>query len=298
MAIRDYKNSPRTRGGGATAAPQGEKGTASKGGKGKGLVMGVLIGLAGGVIAAISLAMYLNRQGSPFAERVKPPVSAVTPAAGEPPAALEPNPQKIKAPELPPPVDVPAAVPDAPAPSEPAAEPPKPIAPPSGKAVTIPSAVTPMPAAKAVPAAPLSAPVVTPVVPPAPVKAAPVKPPPPTTAAEKHAQAAKPNYDFYKILPSNVAPEQKEPKPEKPPKTDSPKQVYLQVGAFAHEMEADNLKARLALLGVDAKIQSTTTEKGLLHRVRIGPLGRSEDVDRLRAQLKAEGMNPTPVKAD
>lgn len=266
--------------------------------------MGVLIGLAGGVIAAISLAMYLNRQGSPFAERVKPPVSAVTPAAGEPPAALEPNPQKIKAPELPPPVDVPAAAPDTPpaAPSEPAIEPPKPAAappaPPMSKAVTIPSAVSPAPVAKAVPATPLATPTVTPVVSPEPVKAAPVKPPPPTTAAEKHAQAAKPNYDFYKILPSNVAPEQKEPKPEKPQKTDSPKQVYLQVGAFAREMEADNLKARLALLGVDAKIQSTTTEKGLLHRVRIGPLGRSEDVDRLRAQLKAEGMNPTPVKAD
>ena len=77
------------------------------------------------------------------------------------------------------------------------------------------------------------------------------------------------------------------------------KAMYTNVlGAFAREMEADNLKARLALLGVDAKIQSTTTEKGLLHRVRIGPLGRSEDVDRLRAQLKAEGMNPTPVKAD
>ena len=32
--------------------------------------------------------------------------------------------------------------------------------------------------------------------------------------------------------------------------------------------------------------------------VRIGPLTRSEDVERLRGQLKANGLNPTPVKAD
>ena len=88
------------------------------------------------------------------------------------------------------------------------------------------------------------------------------------------------------------------PQPVQQPAQRPAGRMYLQVGAFENPNEADNLKARLALLGVDAKIQSTTTEKGLLHRVRIGPLGRSEDVDRLRAQLKAEGMNPTPVKAD
>ena len=37
---------------------------------------------------------------------------------------------------------------------------------------------------------------------------------------------------------------------------------------------------------------------GLLHRVRVGPLTRAEDVERLRAQLKMNGLNPTPVKAD
>ena len=77
------------------------------------------------------------------------------------------------------------------------------------------------------------------------------------------------------------------------------KKIYLQVGAYQKEVDADNMKAKLALLGVEANIQSVnSSDKGLLHRVRIGPLTRSEDVERLRGQLKANGLNPTPVKAD
>jgi cell division protein FtsN len=61
----------------------------------------------------------------------------------------------------------------------------------------------------------------------------------------------------------------------------------------------DNLKAKLALLGVEAKIQSVSIpDKGMVHRVRVGPLSKQEDVDRVRAQLKQDGINAAVVKAE
>jgi cell division protein FtsN len=57
------------------------------------------------------------------------------------------------------------------------------------------------------------------------------------------------------------------------------KKVFLQLGSFQNENEADNLKAKLALLGVEAKIQSVSIpDKGMVHRVRVGPLSKQEDV--------------------
>ena len=73
----------------------------------------------------------------------------------------------------------------------------------------------------------------------------------------------------------------------------------MQLGSFQNQDEADNLKAKLALLGVEAKIQSVTVpEKGLVHRVRVGPYSRQDEVDRVKAQLKQDGIGATVVKAE
>ena len=48
------------------------------------------------------------------------------------------------------------------------------------------------------------------------------------------------------------------------------------------------------MLGVEAKIQSVNVpDKGLVHRVRVGPLSRQDDIDRVKAQLKQDGINAT-----
>jgi cell division protein FtsN len=36
----------------------------------------------------------------------------------------------------------------------------------------------------------------------------------------------------------------------------------------------------------------------MVHRVRVGPLSKQEDVDRVRAQLKQDGINAAVVKAE
>lgn len=105
-------------------------------------------------------------------------------------------------------------------------------------------------------------------------------------------------FDFYKILPGKLdaVPGQGAPAPAPGA---AAKSFWLQVGAFQHEGEADNLKAKLALLGVEAKIQSINVpDKGLLHRVRIGPFNRAEELERVRSQLKQNGLDASIVKTD
>ena len=295
MATRDYKNStrpPRSGSGASKGAPppppprntSPRKPSGNTGGSKKGVVVGVLIGLMVGVGAAAGVAFYLNRAATPFAPR------EAKPAKEEPAESMV---------ALPPP-DAPPAKPAAP-PGPASLEPGAPIqrAPDLSASLPVnPLLDTPPPPAAAAPAA-------------APAESKPedkparkaekAEPAAPQTPAEKHAKAEPPKYDFYKILPGNNPPiPQDKPVAEKEPASaEKTKRIYLQVGAYQKEVDADNMKAKLALLGVEANIQSVNTpEKGLLHRVRVGPLTRAEDVERLRAQLKMNGLNPTPVKAD
>jgi len=72
---------------------------------------------------------------------------------------------------------------------------------------------------------------------------------------------------------------------------------FIQVGAFQTTEEADNLKAKLALLGMDAVVQKATISgMGVLYRVRVGPYKNSDDVNQARALLAKNGIKSDPVK--
>jgi cell division protein FtsN len=108
----------------------------------------------------------------------------------------------------------------------------------------------------------------------------------------------KPRFDFYSILPGNEDSAAKPP-PEPPRSAPAPAKetFYLQAGAFQSPAEADNMKARLAMLGIEASVQSNaSTDRGTLHRVRIGPFERVEQVNRTRATLKQNGIETTLIK--
>lgn len=126
--------------------------------------------------------------------------------------------------------------------------------------------------------------------------------PKPSPAPAKQNNADDQRFDFYKILPGQADPVVKDNKPaqsQEPSRNNSSQKVYLQLGAFQNENDADNLKAKLALLGIEAKIQSSSIpDKGMLHRVRIGPFAATDDVERLKTQLKQNGINTVVVKAD
>jgi cell division protein FtsN len=111
---------------------------------------------------------------------------------------------------------------------------------------------------------------------------------------------AKPRFDFYKILPGSEEPvteQQFREAQQKPSPAQARETFYLQAGAFQNAPDADNLKARLALLGVAAAIQTTAVpDKGIWHRVRVGPYTAIDDLNRARETLKQNGIETTLIK--
>ena len=72
---------------------------------------------------------------------------------------------------------------------------------------------------------------------------------------------------------------------------------FLQAGAFAAAGDADNQKAKLALMGFEAKVETVDVEgKGTMHRVRLGPYGRLDDINRVRSTLASNGVDAALIR--
>lgn len=64
----------------------------------------------------------------------------------------------------------------------------------------------------------------------------------------------------------------------------------LQAGSFKQIKEADGFKARLALLGLEASIQSVTINGTEWHRVRLGPFTDLKALKQTRKRLGDHGL--------
>ena len=63
------------------------------------------------------------------------------------------------------------------------------------------------------------------------------------------------------------------------------------------KIKADQLKAKLALQGMQAQIQKVVIEgKGEYHRVRLGPYRRLEDLDAVNQRLRKQGIKALRLK--
>lgn len=72
---------------------------------------------------------------------------------------------------------------------------------------------------------------------------------------------------------------------------------YLQVGSFRSHAEADNLKARLAFLGMVASVQSVDlADRGVWYRVRVGPFMQKTQVDNVHVTLRENGIDAQLIK--
>ena len=86
-------------------------------------------------------------------------------------------------------------------------------------------------------------------------------------------------------------------KAEKTPNATTGGGSYLvQVASFRSASDADRLKARLALLGVHARIQRVTVNGKAYHRVRAGPYEGAQQVNKTRALLSRQGFDSIAVK--
>lgn len=71
---------------------------------------------------------------------------------------------------------------------------------------------------------------------------------------------------------------------------------FLQAGAFREIEDAENTRAKLALLGFEAAISEKANESGVLYRVRIGPFPQVEAMNKARAKLIDSGIDVAIVK--
>ena len=108
-----------------------------------------------------------------------------------------------------------------------------------------------------------------------------------------------PSFDFYQILPNmevNVSEweaEQGENIEEHTEPSAEKHGIYiLQIGSFKQYDAADEVKAKLALMGIEADIQRVVINgKDIRHRVRVGPYRDSEKLSMVRQQLTENSLN-------
>lgn len=130
-------------------------------------------------------------------------------------------------------------------------------------------------------------------------------PSPTAGTADSGVSSSKPRFEFYRVLTDKqdntiVAPAGTADKPKgsdnKPAVAFEPH--LLQAGSFPKADDAEKLKARLALLGAEATIQTAAIpDKGVWYRVRLGPYKTAEEMDRARSFLKQNGVESTPMRA-
>jgi len=115
----------------------------------------------------------------------------------------------------------------------------------------------------------------------------------------------KTQFDFYTILPEMeiAIPENAidETHTDKNPAFKHDSEFILQAGSFKTLSQADQMKASLALLGVQAKIQSVTIDnakKGATtwHRVRLGPYDNFGEMNKIRSRLRRNNIEALLLK--
>ena len=82
-----------------------------------------------------------------------------------------------------------------------------------------------------------------------------------------------------------------------PPPSNGPSGFLLQVGAFPSAADAETLKAKLALQGFVANVQSVNVGGQTYHRVRLGPFHSATDLESAKQRLSAAGISAIALKA-
>ncbi len=97
-------------------------------------------------------------------------------------------------------------------------------------------------------------------------------------------------FDFYEMLPKFevVLPETElEARPDVVETAlEEPGRYVLQAGSFSAEGDAERMRANLALLGIESRIQKVTIDADDYHRVRIGPTSDLEALNGTRTRLR------------
>jgi cell division protein FtsN len=122
------------------------------------------------------------------------------------------------------------------------------------------------------------------------------EPPEPAEASDEPGKT----YDFYDRLPKFevVVPEKdKEVRPDirSVPETRSGTYV-LQAGSYKNFADADRVRAKLALQGIESKVQKVTVDSDTWHRIRIGPISKLDELNRMRQTLRKADVDVLVIR--
>ncbi len=122
----------------------------------------------------------------------------------------------------------------------------------------------------------------------------------PTITATKPIDSKQPRFDFYQILPDMeiVIPEHEIEERRRLEGTgkSKPGTFIIQIGSFRKPSQADTLKARLALLGIESTVQTVNQSGSIWHRVKSGPYTSFRMVDKIQNRLHHNNIDSIAIK--
>ncbi|AXS81118.1 SPOR domain-containing protein [Dechloromonas sp. HYN0024] len=115
-------------------------------------------------------------------------------------------------------------------------------------------------------------------------------------------------FQFYDILPgkADAVPDKADKAEAKPAETkkddkkeeskESKTPLFLQAGSFSTAQDADNQKAKLAFMGIEAVVQQVMIQDKTFYRVRVGPYTKIDELNKVRAELAKSGVEAQLAK--
>ena len=121
-------------------------------------------------------------------------------------------------------------------------------------------------------------------------------------------QPKKPKFDFYTILPETevVVPQNTHTRENTPTNpnltvtktmtTEMIGEYILHIASYKNLSDAEEHKAKLALLGFEANIETVHLNGDTWHRVRLGPYKQLSHVESIRGNLQAKNIDSLMLK--
>lgn len=129
--------------------------------------------------------------------------------------------------------------------------------------------------------------------------------PPIAPAQAPETERQKPRYDFYTLLreretavPDKELAEKVRAEASQPANAQDAAQpvrerYQLQAGAFRDMRDADAMKARIALAGLQARVEAAEVNGNTMYRVRLGPYATARELEEAKRQLANNGVPDT-----
>lgn len=123
-----------------------------------------------------------------------------------------------------------------------------------------------------------------------------------TAEVKKDQKPQPPQFDFYTILPKKemIVPDHEIKTRTREERVGKNKKAsyVIQAGSSQDFKDADQLKAKLALMGIESKIQKAKVESVIWYRVKIGPYSQMGSVNTIMSRLQKHGMKPVITEVD